>query len=205
MNIKRAIFFSSALFLISLAKVSAQDSPVDEKKIQEIVTVEAEMAALPPNEDGSIPEDTSGPKEMASSEILKRAINFMKIESKKYTKGNAITTGSKAECVITFKYKPKELNPKADVQGSITMHVSIEAKTGKYRYTISKLQHHAIKGDLSGGDAYNEVPTCGSLNMPLDLWKRIRGEAIQKTSVVIDDLKEAMKVSSATPVNADEW
>jgi hypothetical protein len=40
------------------------------------------------------------------------------------------------------------------VQGSITMHVSIDAKEGKYRYTISKLNHNAKNGDYTGGDVY---------------------------------------------------
>jgi hypothetical protein len=142
---------------------------------------------------------------MAASEILKRAVNFVKMENIKYSKGNGVTTGSKAECVVTFVYKPKELNPTADVQGTITMHLSIDAKEGKYRYTISKLNHNAKNGDYTGGDIYGEVPKCGSMKLPPDMWKRIRSEAFKQSTLLASDLKEAMKISSSTPVNSDEW
>lgn len=205
MKLKSSYLFYSICFLFSIASLSAQEQKVDEKKIQEVINMQADPVTLPPNEDGSLPVDTNPPKGMAASEILKRAVNFMKIESVKYSKSNALTTGSKAECVVTFKYKPKELNPKADVQGSIKLHLSIDAKEGKYRYTISKITHNALNSEFSGGDIFSDVPACGSLNLPLDLWKRIRGEANQKAAVIAADLKEAMKVSSIIPVNADEW
>ena len=160
---------------------------------------------MPPNADGSIPADTTPPKGLAASEILKRAINFAKTESAKYTKGNAVTTGSKAEFVATFNYKPKELNPAADVQGTITMHLSIEAKEGKYRYTISKIYHNAKNSECKGGDVYGEVPECGSMKLPADVWKRIKSEAIKQSGVLANDLKDAMQISSSTPLNSDEW
>jgi hypothetical protein len=197
--------FYAFVILISVNRISAQEAKTDEKKIQEVVALMADPVSMPPNEDGSIPVDTNPQKGMAAGEILKRAVNFVKVESKKYTKGNGVTTGSKAECVISFPYKPKELNPSADVQGTISMHVSIDAKEGKYRYTISKINHNAKNGDYSGGDVYSEVPKCGSMKMPPDIWKRIRSEAFKQSSVVVADLKEAMQISSTTPVNADEW
>ena len=107
--------------------------------------------------------------------------------------------------IITFPYKPKELNPVADVQGTITMHVSIDAKEGKYRYTISKLNHSAKNVDYTGGDVYSEVPKCGSMKLPTELWKRIRSEAFKQSGIIANEIKEAMKVSSTTPVNIDEW
>lgn len=165
----------------------------------------ADPLPLTPNADGSLPVDTNPPKGMAASEILKRAVNFVKAENKKYTKGNGVTTGSKAECVVTFNYKPKELNPAADVQGSITMHVSIDAKEGKYRYTISKISHNAKNAEYTGGDIYNEVPKCGSMKLPPDMWKRIKSEAFKQSGILANDIKEAMKISSTTPVNSDEW
>ncbi|MDF2451346.1 MAG: hypothetical protein K0S26_850 [Bacteroidota bacterium] len=197
--------FCAFMFLASISRLSAQEAKTDEKKIQEVVSIMADPISMPPDAEGNVPADTNPPKGMAVSEILKRAVNFVKTESKKYTKGNGVTTGSKAECVISFPYKPKELNPSADVQGSISMHVSIEAKEGKYRYTISKISHNAKIADYSGGDVYSEVPKCGSMKMPPDLWKRIRSEAFKQSSIVVADLKEAMLVSSTTPVNTDEW
>ncbi|MDF2448312.1 MAG: hypothetical protein K0R26_816 [Bacteroidota bacterium] len=191
--------------LLSVNQLSSQEAKTDEKKIQEVVSLMADPVSLPPNEDGSVPVDTNPPKGMAASEILKRAVNFVKNESKKYTKSNGVTTANKAECLVSFPYKPKELNPTADVQGTISMHVSIDAKEGKYRYTISKLSHNAKSSDFSGGDIYNEVPKCGSMKMPPDLWKRIRSEAFKQSAIVVADLKEAMQVSSSTPVNSEEW
>ena len=198
------LFFASS-FLLCINQVSAQEAKKDENKIQEVINITADAVSMPPNADGSIPVDTMPAKGMASSEILKRAVNFVKAESKKYTKGNGVTTGTKAECIVTIAYKPKELNPVADVQGTITMHVSIDAKEGKYRYTISKINHNSKNAEYTGGDVYNEVPKCGSMKLPPDLWKRIKSEALKQSGVLANDIKEAMKISSTTPVNADEW
>jgi hypothetical protein len=202
---KLSTLFYTAVVLFSVNSLSAQEAKKDEKKIQEVVTMMADPLPSTPNADGSLPVDTNPPKGMAASEILKRAVNFVKMENKKYTKGNGVTTGSKAECVVTFAYKPKELNPTADVQGTITMHLSIDAKEGKYRYTISKLNHNAKNGDYTGGDIYGEVPKCGSMKLPPDMWKRLRSEAFKQSAILANDVKEAMKISSTTPVNSDEW
>ncbi len=202
---KLSALFYTAVVLFSVNSLSAQEAKKDEKKIQEVVTMMADPLPSTPNADGSLPVDTNPPKGMAASEILKRAVNFVKMENKKYTKGNGVTTGSKAECVVTFAYKPKELNPTADVQGTITMHLSIDAKEGKYRYTISKLNHNAKNGDYTGGDIYGEVPKCGSMKLPPDMWKRLRSEAFKQSAILANDVKEAMKISSTTPVNSDEW
>ncbi len=203
MKLTTLLYTVAILFLIN--SLSAQETKTEENKIQEVITLMADPISMPPNADGSIPSDTNPPKGMAVSEILKRAVNFVKIESKKYTKGNAVTSGSKAECVVTFVFKPKELNPVADVQGTITMHLSIDAKEGKYRYTISKLSHNAKIADYTGGDIYSEVPKCGSMHLPPDMWKRIRSEAFKQSAMLANDVKEAMKIPSNTPVNSDEW
>ena len=186
-------------------KKDASTGSATEKKIQEIMTLYADPAPSVPLADGSIPTDTSAPKPLNQTEILKRAVNFVKIESPKYTKGNALTTGTKAEFLANFKYKPKELNPQSDVQGSFTMHVSIEAKEGKYRYTISKLYHIATNGDYSGGDLYSEVPTCGSMKLSSAIWKQMRSEGIKQAMLIAEELKEAMKIPSNKTVDKDEW
>ena len=202
---KLTTLFYAFAFTIAVGNLTEQEAKKDEKKIQEVVNIQADPVVLKPDADGNVPVDTSAPKGMDASEILKRAVNFVKAENTKYTKGNGVTTGSKAECIVTFNYKPKELNPVADVQGTITMHVSIDAKEGKYRYTISKLNHNAKNGDYTGGDVYNEVPKCGSMKLPPELWKRIRSEAFKQSGVLANDIKEAMKISSSKPVNSDEW
>lgn len=179
----------------------------DEKKFQEVINMDADPLPVTPNADGSLPpaDTSSAAKPMAQGEILKRAVNWVKIENKAYTKTTGVTSGSKAECMVTFAYKPKELNPQADVQGTFSMHVSIEAKEGKYRYTISKIMHNAKNSEYSGGDVNNDVPKCGSLKLGSDLWKKMRSEAYKDVNLVIADLKEGMKQSSTENVDKDEW
>ena len=203
MKLSKLIYTS--VFAFSVLNLSAQEPKKEEKKIQEVIEMVADPAPPSTLADGTVVEDTSGAKPMAASEILKRAVNFVKIETPKYTKGNGVTTGSKAECVATFAFKPKELNPQADVQGTFTMHLSIDAKEGKYRYTISKITHNAKNAEFSGGDIYNEVPKCGSMKLPSDLWKRMRSEALKNSALLATDLKTAMKRSSSDPVDKDEW
>lgn len=198
------LLYASA-FVLSVTGLSAQEQKKEEKKIQEVIEMIAEPAPPTTLADGTVVEDTSGAKPMPVAEILKRAVNFVKIESPKYTKGNGVTTGSKAECVATFAYKPKELNPQADVQGTFTMHLSIDAKDGKYRYTISKITHNAKNADYSGGDVYSEVPKCGSMKLPNEMWKHMRSEALKDSGILIADLKAAMKRSSSEPQDKDEW
>ena len=60
---------------------------------------------------------------LPSSELLQRAVNWVKIESNRYGKTSGITTGSKAECTATFPVKPKDLNPVVDYTGKIQMKV----------------------------------------------------------------------------------
>lgn len=203
MNITK--LFCALTFVLSSTLAFSQEPKKEEKKIQEVVTLE--LVSAPPKilADGTTEEDTAGPKPINTAEVLKRAVNFVKIESTKYVKGSGVTTGSKAECVATFKYKPKELNPQADVEGTITMHLSIEAKEGKYRYTISKMNHVAKNGEYSGGDINSEVPKCGSMKVSPELWKRIRGEAAKNGTLLASELKVAMKLASDAKNDKDEW
>lgn len=191
--------------LVATTTSIAQEQKKDGPKIQEVITLDADSVSQTPLADGSVPADTTGPKPMAQTEILKRAVNFAKIESPKYVKGNAITTAGKAEFTANFKYKPKELNPQADVEGSFTMHVSIEAKQGKYRYTISKINHVAKNAEYSGGNVYSDVPTCGSMKLPDVMWKQMRSEAIKQAMTIVSELKEAMKIPSDKQIDKEEW
>lgn len=199
-------YILAVCFFASFSAVMGQEEPKkDEKKIQEVVNVEPETPPVKRDADGNEIVDTLPPPPASVAEILKRAVNFVKIESTKYTKANGVTTGSKAEFTASFLYKPKELNPQADVQGSFTMHVSVEAKEGKYRYTISKITHVAKNGEFSGGDVYNDVPKCGTMKLPIDQWKRMRSEALKNATLIATDLKAFMKKSSSEPIGADEW
>ena len=183
-------------FLTTATTILAQEEPKkDEKKIQEIVNVEPETQPAKKDAEGNEIVDTLPPPPASVSEILKRAVNFVKIESSKYTKANGVTTGAKAEFLASFPYKPKELNPQADVQGNFTMHVSVEAKDGKYRYTISKITHVAKNPEFTGGDVYLEVPKCGSMKLPTDLWKHLRSDALKNASMVCYGFKSLYEKS----------
>ena len=179
----------SSLFMVSVPAFSQDEADakdpgtakMQDKKFQEVITLDSVPAA----------------------DILKRAVNFIKLESPRFVKAKGVTTAKKAECIAKFKIKPKELNPNPDYTGTITMHVSIECKDYRYRYVISKITHTSANGKASGGDINNVVPSCGSMTMPDLIWKRIKGDALKNANMVISELKDAM----STPVydKKDEW
>lgn len=203
MNISK--LFCAFTFLISTTAIVAQDLKKEENKIQEIVNLYSDPLPQKTAADVSIPVDTGISKPLSQGEILQRAIFFVKFETPRYTKTNGVTTSNKADFLATFKYKPKVLNPQADVEGSFTMHISIEAKLGKYKYTISKISHIAKNNDFSGGDLYSEVPKCGSLKLPNALWKLMQTEAVNQAMSIVGELKETMKISTSITSSKEEW
>lgn len=189
-----AFLFLNVSFLATAQEVN--DTKKELNKIQEVVTLEPA-----PQAEG----DTGMAKPLAKTEVLKRAVKFIQTETLKYTKSSLVNAGNKAECLVTFKYKPKELNPQANVEGTISMHLSIEAKDGKYRYTISKINHTAKNEEYTGGDIYTDVPVCGSMKLASGLWKQMKSEAFKDAAILTADLKETMKVSSDVKNDKDEW
>jgi hypothetical protein len=139
-----------------------------------------------------------------SSELLKRAVNWIKVESDKYKKSSGTTASNKAECSASFPVKPKQLNPEVDYTGKITMKVVIECKDSKYRYTVSDIKHLSKNGTTSGGSVDNRIPECGSNAMNELVWKKLKGEALKVAGQVALDLKEGMTRLS-TDVPSDEW
>jgi len=140
---------------------------------------------------------------LKASELLKRAVNWVKLENARYEKTNGVTTSDKAECFVKFVVKPKELNPECDYTGTISLKVVIDCKDNKYRYTVSHIKHLSKSGKTTGGSIDNVVPECGSMIMSDVIWKKVRGEGIKSANIVINDLKEAMKLDSKLP--KDEW
>jgi hypothetical protein len=171
-----ALCFLNA-FAFSQNEVEAQE----EKKFQEVVVTDSVSAA----------------------NLMKRAVQWVKTDSKRFQKTNGVATGTKAECVAKFRIKAKELNPVADFTGIIEMHVSIDCKDNKYRYTISKIKHTSANGKASGGAIENIVPECGSMTMPDNTWRKIKGEAFKNASMVISELKEGMMQNPTD--SKDEW
>ncbi len=140
---------------------------------------------------------------VSGGELLKRAVNWVKLDVPKYDKLNGVTTSAKAECVASFSIVPKELNPQCDHTGTITMKVVIECKDRKYRYTINSIKHTSKSGKTSGGSIDNVVPDCGSMIMSDIQWKKIKGEAIKFANYTINDIKEAMMLDSKG--YGDDW
>lgn len=141
---------------------------------------------------------------LSSSDLVKRAVKWIKVESLKYKKASGTSSGDKAECEISFPVKPKELNPEVDYTGKITMKVLIECKQSKYRYTVSEIKHISKKGNTTGGSIDNIVPECGSMAMKDQVWKRLKAEALTIAAQVVVDLKNGMSLIE-TDVKADEW
>jgi hypothetical protein len=174
--------FLVLIFCFSTGLVFSQEEEAkDEKKFQEVVITDS----------------------VAAANLMKRAVNWVKEPSKRFTKTNGVATGTKAECIAKFKIKAKELNPVTDYTGFIEMHVSIDCKDNKYRYTISKIKHISSNGKATGGAIDNIVPECGSMTMPDNTWKKIKGEAFKYADMVISELKEGMSKSSTD--TKDEW
>lgn len=141
---------------------------------------------------------------IAPGELLKRATNWMKAEHEKYKVSAAATSANKAECIVSFPAKPKELNPQVDYTGKFTMKVVVECKDSKYRYTVSEIQHISKSGKTTGGSVDNVVPDCGSMAMDDLCWKRLKGEAMRDAGLVVTELKAGMsKIES--DVKTDEW
>lgn len=136
------------------------------------------------------------------AEILKRAQGWYALKNKKFIKASGTNSGKSVACNVMFTFKQKILNPENDVDGKITMDIVIEAKEGKYRYTIKNIKHIANKKAMSGGDIYLEVPEAGSMTITDRTWKHIRSESFAYAKILTDDLKAAMK---AEIVVKDEW
>lgn len=138
-----------------------------------------------------------------AKELLGRATVWAQKKHPKFEKQNAVGGTTKVESDVEFKIKPKELNPSHDFSGKIVMHVKIEVKDGKYKYTINKVRHIADNGKNSGGDITKDIAECGSMFLPEMTWKKIKGEAIRDANIVAEDIKDAM----STPVKtvSEDW
>jgi len=190
--------FISALFFVStlsFAQTPETAKPAEPGKVEDEFAkkkVETKLTEV-------IPTDS-----LPASELVKRAVAWIKVESPKYKKSGGTTTGSKVECIASFPVKPKELNPEVEYTGKITMKVLIECKDSKYRYTVSEIKHISKSGNTNGGSIDNVVPDCGSMGMNDIVWRKLKGEALRGAAQVVLDLKAGMSLI-ATETKADEW
>jgi hypothetical protein len=217
-----AAFFLAAPF-VSNAQEEEEDAS---KMVREVISVEMErptpapVVAAPVEEvkgkkgkkkpvvEEPPPEeviDTLGSTMPATiAELSKRANYWYTTKNKKFEKSSGGGSGSQVVCNVKFNYKPKELNPANDVEGDITMRVTIDCKEGKYRYTIDKIEHVSKRGKCSGGDVFNEVPTCGSMNLNSVIWKQIKSAGLSSAKIVAEDLKAKMAKPVPT-VGKSDW
>lgn len=187
--------FFALFFIFASNLFIAQTSPEPAKKEEDEFAkkkVETKLVEVIPTD--SIP----------AGELLKRATAWIKAETDKYKKTAGTTTGSKAECVVNFLIKPKELNPQVDYTGKVTMKVMIECKDSKYRYTVSEIKHISKSGLTTGGSIDNIVPECGSMGMHEMVWKKLKGEALRDAAQVVTDIKIGMSLIEPE-TKADEW
>lgn len=225
---KKLVLFA-ALIMAAPFVSSAQDEEEDPKRmIREVVNVEMEKPkeVKPPPVVVEEPKGKKGKKKHVEeepppveenfesegptlvpatpAELSKRATSWYNTKSKKYAKEQGSNSSTKMTCVISAPYKPKELNPTNDVEGKLTMNVTIEFKEGKYRYTIDKMEHTATRGVCSGGDVFNDVPACGSMNLNSGTWKQIKSAALAQAKLVADDLKATM-AKPVSEAKKDDW
>lgn len=219
--IRKLIF--TGLFILPLISF-CQEKEDPAKMFRDIVTVEVDRAKFapkpavvvapvdpkakkkkkveePPPEE--VPDTLPPTMPAPQTEILKRAQAWYIVKADKYVKSNGSNSGKSVTCNATFTFKQKLLNPENDVDGKISMDISIEAKEGKYRYTIKNIKHKANKQGMSGGDVYAIVPECGSMSLSDRTWKHIKAEAFADAKLVIEDMKNFMK--DEVSENKEEW
>jgi len=221
MNMKKLLVVA-AFFLAAPFVSNAQEEEEDATKmVREVISVEMERPKPEPKAAAPVVEQVKGkkgkkkpvveeppPEEVIDTlgttmpatiaELNKRANYWYTTKNKKFEKSSGGGSGSQVVCNVKFNYKPKELNPVNDVEGEITMRVTVDCKEGKYRYTVDKIEHKAKRGVCSGGDVFNEVPACGSMNLNSVIWKQIKSAGLANAKVVAEDLKAKM----AKPVPA---
>jgi hypothetical protein len=214
MSLKRKLIFSATAFLfaatIPLFAQQDEEEEDEKKMIREVVEIQVDR---PPAAPVVVPEtptkgkkkkveepppevapvDSGGTMPAPASELKKRGHAWMHKKTKEYVKKDPVESGNNLECYVSFNYKPKELNPSAPSDGTVSMKVIIECKEGKYRYTIKDIKHTATNGKVSGGDVYSDIPACGTMVLPDPEWKRIKSFGLQRGAMVAAQLKEFMK------------
>ncbi|MGZ3861815.1 MAG: DUF4468 domain-containing protein [Bacteroidia bacterium] len=225
--IKRILLAFTVFALPFVASAQEEKDEDESKMIREVVSVMVDKAKFAPppaatpahteehgkkgkkkhheEEPPPVPADTGATTIPApAGEIAKRAGNWVNSKNKKYTKSNVANTGGTISCTASFDYKQKSLNPENDVDGKINMDVIIDAKEGKYRYTVKNIKHVANKSGMSGGSIYEKVPECGSMKMNDQTWKWIISAAKGDIGTVVEDLKAQMKLDGDAK-KKEEW
>ena len=224
---KKIIFV--LVFVLSGFVISAQEKEDETKLIREVVKLQVDKTKFappkpatpepvaetkgkkgkkkvveePPPIEAGEPDTTNPFIPAPQAEVLKRAQHWYTLKNEKIKKANGTNSGEKVSCNVSFTFKQKVLNPENEVDGSISMDLIIEAKEGKYRYTIKNIKHKASKAGMSCGDIFAVVPECGSMKVSDKTWKLIKKEAFINAQVIAEDLKEQMNREIQS--KKDEW
>ena len=216
------------VFILTGFVVRAQEKEDESKLIREVIKLQVDKTKFAPPKPEPVavvdPKGKKGKKKVVEepppleagepdttnpfipapqAEVLKRAQNWYALKNDKIKKANGTNSGTTVSCNVSFPFKQKALNPENEVDGSIIMNLVIEAKEGKYRYTIKNIKHQAAKAGMSGGDVYAVVPECGSMKVSDRTWKLIKKEAFINAQLVAEDLKE--KMNREVEAKNDEW
>ena len=193
-------FYFIAFLLLSFS-LNAQKEE-EGKFIREVVSLEIERPK-PTNPNPDVPDTLPPTMAAPEAEFLKRAENWYKVKNNGYEKSSGAISGKTVACKATFVFKQKVLNPENDVDGKIMMDVVVEAKEGKYRYTVKNITHKANKPGMDCGDVYGKIPACGSMKVNDLTWKHVKSAAFNSAKILVADLKAKMKISSEEA--KDEW
>lgn len=222
----KKFIISFFLFFTTLAvysqEVPIEEEPDPEKIVREVVKLEVDRAKFAPKpaavaptggkkgkkkvvvEEPVVVPDTGNPLMPAPiAEVLKRSQHWYKLKNKKFVKSHGTNSGNSVSCNVSVPYKEKVFNTLYSLDGNITMDIVIEAKEGKYRYTIKNIKHVATKTENSGDDVFSLVPKCGSGKIEAKQWVKIKAEALADAQLVADDLKIQMKKDLDT--KKDDW
>ena len=224
LKMTKKLLIAISLFFSGLT-VYSQEVPIEEedpeKIVREVVKLEVDRAKFAPKpvavaatgkkgkkkvvveEPVAVP-DTGNPLMPAPiAEVLKRSQHWYKLKNKVFHKAHGTNSGNSVSCNVSFPYKEKVFNPQYNLDGKITMDILIEAKDGKYRYTIKNIKHMADKSENSGEDIFLLIPKCGSGRVEAKQWVKIKAEALADASKLADDLKAMMKKDLDT--KKDDW
>lgn len=89
--------------------------------------------------------------------------------------------------------------------GNVKFTLTIQAKSGKYRYSINDLYHSDPhpNGDYSGGSLLLEKPACGTLFMTKKAWQKIKLDSDTQIKKIIQNLIIAMGDHNAS--DKENW
>jgi len=82
--------------------------------------------------------------------------------------------------------------------------ISVFVKEGRYKYTITDLEHVSNQNGYSGGALEDDKPDCGGMRMVKKGWLQVKEQTSEKVALIIADLKATM-ASSGNKESEEDW